>query len=101
MTSNIPLSYKGKTGKKTVIEHVEYNIDELPDSDPPKAAVRVFDKIYNGKAGVLTSSICFDFIETLWGSFHSEDLVVHLNKLYPNESVSMDQFYFLRWYVDD
>ena len=32
-TGHIPSSYKGKTGKKTVIEDVEDDIDELPDSD--------------------------------------------------------------------
>ena len=32
MTVNIPLSFKGNTGKKTVIEYVEDDVDELPDS---------------------------------------------------------------------
>ena len=33
VTANIILSYKGKRGEKTVIEDVEYDVDELPDSD--------------------------------------------------------------------
>ena len=33
MTGNIPPSSKGKTGKTTVIEDVEYDVDELPDSN--------------------------------------------------------------------
>ena len=36
MTGNITSSSKVKTGKKTVKEDVEYDIDELPDSDVPK-----------------------------------------------------------------
>ena len=36
MTGNIPLSSKGKTGKNTVIDDVEDDVDELPDSDFPK-----------------------------------------------------------------
>ena len=36
MTGNIPLSSKGKTGEKTVIEDVEDEIDDFPDSDFPK-----------------------------------------------------------------
>ena len=55
MTGNIPSSYKGSTGEKTLIEDVEDGVDELPDSYFTKAAARVFDKIYNGKAGVLQS----------------------------------------------
>ena len=35
------------------MEDVEDNVDELLDSDFSKAAVRVFDKIDNGKDGVL------------------------------------------------
>ena len=37
---HIPSSSKGKTGKKTVIEDVEYEIDELPDSDFSRATVK-------------------------------------------------------------
>ena len=53
MTGYIPSSSKGKTDKNTVIEDVEDDVDELPDSDFSKSAARVFDKIDNGKAGVL------------------------------------------------
>ena len=53
MTGNIPWSYKGKTGKKTVIEDVEDDIYEIPDSYFSKAAARVFDKIDHGKDGVI------------------------------------------------
>ena len=56
MTVNIPLSFKGNTGKKTVIEYVEDDVDELPDSYFSKAAARVFDKKNNGKAGFLPFS---------------------------------------------
>ena len=65
MTGNIPSSSKGKTGKQTVIEDVEDDVNELPDSDFSKAAARVFDRIDNGKAGVLPSSKFFELIETL------------------------------------
>ena len=57
MTCNIPLSYKGKTVKNTVIEDVKDDIDKLPDSYFPKAAAIVFDKKYNGKDSVLPLSI--------------------------------------------
>ena len=53
MTGNIPLSSKGKTGKNNVIEYVEYDLDELPDSDFSKSVVRIFDKIDKDKNGVL------------------------------------------------
>ena len=43
MTGNIHSSSKGKTGEKTVIEYVEYDVDELPDSDFAKSSARVFD----------------------------------------------------------
>ena len=33
VTGHIPSSSKGKTGKKTVIEDVEDDKDDLPDSD--------------------------------------------------------------------
>ena len=67
MTSNIPSSSKGKTGKKTVIEYVEDYVDELPYSYFSKATTRVFDKIDNGKDGVLPSSKSVYFIETIRG----------------------------------
>ena len=101
MTGNTPLPSKGNTGEKTVIEYVEDDVDELPDSDFSKSAVRVFDKIDNGKAGVLPSSKFVELIETIGECFHSEELVGHLKKLDPNESVSLDRFPFLMWYVDD
>ena len=53
MTVNISFSSKFRTGKNNIIEYVEDDIDELPNSDLSKAAARVFDKIYNGKDGVL------------------------------------------------
>ena len=49
----IPSSSKSKTGEKTMIEYVEYDIDELPDEDFTKASARVFNEIDNGKAGVV------------------------------------------------
>ena len=101
MTGNITLSPKGRTGEKTVMEDVEDDVYELPDSDISKAAVRVFEKIDNGKDGVLPSSKFVEFIETLVEVFQSEDLVVHLQKVEPNESGSLDRFSFLRWYVDE
>ena len=33
--------------------------------------------------------------------FHSEELAVHLLKIDPNESGSLDRFAFVRWYVDE
>ena len=53
VTGNITSSSKGKTGKKTVIEDVEDDVDEIPDSDFAKAAARVFDKIDHRKDGVI------------------------------------------------
>ena len=43
----------------------------------------------------------FYLIETLWECFHSEDLAVHLRKLEPNKTGSLDPFAFVRWYVDE
>ena len=65
MTGNIPPSYKVKTGKKTLTEDVKNDIYELPDSYFVKAIARVFDKIENGKGGVLPSSTFVDLVETL------------------------------------
>ena len=53
MTGNITLSSKGKIGKNNLIEDAEDDLDEIPESDLPKAAARVFDKIDNGKASVV------------------------------------------------
>ena len=83
-----------------MIEDVEDDIDEIPDSDFSKSAVRVFDKIDHVKAGVLPLSKFSELIETLGWVFHSEELVGHLQKVYPNESGSLYRFYFVRWYVD-
>ena len=53
VTGNIPSSYKGNTGKNTVIEGVEDEVYELPDSDFSKASAILFDKIDHGNPGVL------------------------------------------------
>ena len=53
MNGNNIFPYKDKTGKKTVIEDVEDEVDEIPDSYFFKAAARVFDKLDNEKAGIL------------------------------------------------
>ena len=101
VTGNITSSSKGKTGKKTVIEDVEDDVDELPDSDFAKAAARVFDEIDIEIAGVLPSSVFVDLIETLGDGFHSEELAGQLRNVDPNESGGLDSFAFLRWYVDE
>ena len=59
MTGNTPLSYKVNIGEKTWIEDVEDDLDKIPDSDFSKSAAIIFDKIYNGKDGVLPSSNLF------------------------------------------
>ena len=92
MTGNIPSPCNGKTGENTVIEDVEDDVDELPDSDFSKAAARVFDKIDHVKDGVLPSSKFVDFIETLEEGFHSEELAGQLRKVDPNKSGSLDRF---------
>ena len=53
MTGNIPSPCNGKTGENTVIEDVEDDVDELPDSDFFKSDAIVFEIIDNGKYGVL------------------------------------------------
>ena len=80
---------------------MEDDVDELPDSDFSKAAVRVFDKIDHGKDGVLPSSNFVDLIEKIREGFHSEELAVHLCKVDPNESIILDRLSFVRWYVDE
>ena len=50
MTGHIRSSSKGKTGKNTVIEDLEDDIDELPHSDFSRATVRLFYEIDNGRA---------------------------------------------------
>ena len=72
------------------------DLDELPDSDFPKAVTIIFDKIDNGKDGFLPLSRFFDLIETLGEGFHSEYLEDHMHKVEPNESVSLDRFAFVR-----
>ena len=84
-----------------MIEDVEYDVDELPDSDFAKAAAIIFDKRDNGKYCVLPSSKFVDLIETLGEGFHSDDLAGHLQKLDPNESGSLDRFSFVRCYMDE
>ena len=65
MPGNIPSSSKGKTGKNNVTEDVENDVDEIPDSDFSKAATRVFDKIDNGKDGVLQPSNLLTLLKQL------------------------------------
>ena len=49
MTGNIHWSAEGKTGKKILIEDVEDDVDELPDSYFFRASVRVFGKYIMGR----------------------------------------------------
>ena len=100
MTGNINSSSKGKTGKKTVIEDVEDDLDELTDSYFSKAAAGLFDEIHNYKDGLLLSSKFDELIETIGQGFHSYYLVGHMQKVYPNESGSLDSFAFVMWYLD-
>ena len=57
-------------------------------------------RVDNGKDGVLPLSNVVDLIETPVEDFHSKELEGHLKKIDPNESVSLDCFAFVRWYVD-
>ena len=100
VTGHIPSSSKGKTGKKTVIEDVEDDIDELPDSDFSRATVRLFYEIDNVKAGLLPSSKFGDLIEIIGVGFHSEDLAGQLRKVDSNESGSLDHFSFVMCYEE-
>ena len=75
-----------------MIEDVENDVDELPDSDFSKAAARLFNRIYNGKAGVLPSSKFAYLVETLGEVFHIEYLVGHMRKVDSNKSGSLDLF---------
>ena len=101
MAGNISSPSNGRTGKNIMIEDVEGDVDELPDSHFSKAAAIVFDKIDNGESGVLTSSKFSGLIETLGGGFHSEDMADRMQREDPNESVSLDRFAFVRWYMDE
>ena len=67
-----------------MVEDVEDNIDELPDSDFAKAAAIIFDKIDHGKDGALPLSKFVDLIETLGGVLRSEELAGHMQKVDPN-----------------
>ena len=83
-----------------MIEDVKYDIYELTKYYFSIAATRLFDEIYNRKAGVLPSSKFVDLIETLGEGFHGEDLEGQLRKVDPNEIVSLEPFSFVSWYVD-
>ena len=48
-----------------MIEYVEDDVDELPDSDFAKSSAIIFDRIYHGKGGVLPLSKFVYLIETL------------------------------------
>ena len=61
-----------------MIEDVEDDVYVLPDSKKSKAAAIIFDKIDNGKDGVLHSSIFFYLIKALGENFHSTELAGHL-----------------------
>ena len=65
MTGNITPSYKSKTAEKTLIEEVEDDVYEPPHSYFSKASTIVFNKIDNGKAGVLPYSKFVDLIGIL------------------------------------
>ena len=78
-----------------MIEFVEDYLDELFDSDFPKVAARLFNKIDYGNTGVLPSSNFVELVETLGESFHSEYLAGYLQKLDPNESFGLDRFDFV------
>ena len=75
-----------------MIEDVEDNIDELPDSYFAKSAAIIFDKIDHGNDGVLPSSKFVDLIEILGEGFDSEELAGHLQKVDLNENGSLDRF---------
>ena len=67
-----------------MIEDVEDDLDELPDSDFAKAAAIISDKIGNGKDGFFPSSKFVDLIKTLGEGLHGEELAGHLQKVDPN-----------------
>ena len=62
--------------------------------------MRLFYEVDNGKAGLLPSSKFGDFIEIIGVGFHGEDLAGQLRKVDPNESGSLNHFYFLMCYVE-
>ena len=94
MAGNIPFSSKVKTGKNTVIEYLEDDVDELPDPYFSKSTTIIFDKIDTMKDGVLPLSKFVDLIETLEEGFHSEDMEDRMWKEDPNEIVSLERFLF-------
>ena len=67
-----------------MVEDVEDDIEELPDSDFAKAAAIIFDKIDHGNDGAFPSSKFVDLIETLGEGLYGEELVGHLQKVDPN-----------------
>ena len=83
-----------------MIKDVEDDVDELPYSYFTKAAAIIFDKIYHENYRVLLSPKSVDLIETLGEGFHSEELVGHLQKVYPNGYGGLERFAFVRWYMD-
>ena len=83
-----------------VIKYAEDDVDEISGSYFSKANTILFDKIDNGKDGVLPSSKFVDLIETLREDFHSKDLAGYLRKVDQNESGSLDHFSFVMCYVE-
>ena len=83
-----------------MIEDVEDDIDELPDSYFSRSTVRLFDEVHNGKAVLLPSSKFGDLIEIIGVGFHGEDPAGQLRKVDPNESGSLDNFSFVMCYVE-
>ena len=67
-----------------MIEDVEDDIYEHPDSYFTKSSAVIFNKIYNGKDGVFPLSKFVDLIEALGEVFHIEKMVGHLRKVDPN-----------------
>ena len=67
-----------------MIEDVEDDVDELPDSDFAKASTIISDKIDHGNDGALPLSKFVDLIETLGEDLHSEELAGNLQKVDPN-----------------
>ena len=67
MTGNITLSYKVKTGEKTVIEDVDDDLDEITDTYFSKYDAREFYKVDHVKYGVLPLSKFVDLVENFGG----------------------------------
>ena len=88
-----PCHLQGKIGKKTTVEDVKDDVYELLDSDFAKSSEIILDEINNWKEDILPSSKCVDLIRTIGGGFHSEELAVHMWKVDPNESGSLERFY--------